>query len=73
MKNLLNKYNTEEAEKIHNRLDVYKIEDGDILATFEQIDEGNEPYGQFFNMNFDSRLKDVKKLNFSTESQFLVC
>ena len=45
MKNLLFKYNGEEDEKIHNRLDVYKIEDGDVEATFDQIDEGIEPYG----------------------------
>lgn len=74
MKNLLNKYNGEaDSEKIHNRLDVYKIEDGGILETFDQIDQENQPYGQFFSRDFDSRLKDVKKLSFSTESQFLVC
>ena len=74
MKNLQNVYKGGGAddEKIHNRLDIYKV-DGDILALIDQIDESAEPYGQFFSVTLDARLKDVKKLAFSSESKYLIC
>ena len=64
MKKLQRRYNKDGGDKVKNRLDIYKIEEGDIFSLFESIDNQRDPYTQFFDTMSDFRLRGVREIKF---------
>ena len=66
MKKLQKRYNRNKGDKIKNRLDIYKIEEGEdgIIELFEHINRGNDPYTQFFDTKSEFWLRGVREMKF---------